>query len=99
MLLLALDPFDKIVHQDVHLFLPLSLSPLSEIIVAQVGTSASVEKCEEDGQAQQAEGLHFTLTETHRWPRGLLNFPQPVKDLSGKVQSCTYLNEFCLIDI
>ena len=58
MLLLALDPLEKIVHQDVQLFLTRGLSPLPEIIVAQEGTSGGVEKCEEDSQSQQAEGLH-----------------------------------------
>ena len=58
MLLLALDPFDKIIHQDVQLFLTLGLSPLPEIIVGQEGTSAGGEKCEEDSQSQQAESLH-----------------------------------------
>ena len=66
MLLLALDPFDKIIHQDVHLNLTLGLSPLLEvIIVSQERTSACVEKCEEDSQSQQTDSLHSNYLKYH----------------------------------
>ena len=65
MLLLALDPLDKIIHQDVQLGLTLGLSPLTEVIfVCQERTSAGVEKCEENSQTQQAECLHSNISIT-----------------------------------
>ena len=67
MLLLALDPFDKVINQNIQRFVNLNLFPLPEIIFSQEGTSAGVEKCEEDGKSQQTEGLHSDICKKAKW--------------------------------
>ena len=80
--MLALDPLDKIINQNIQRFLVGSLSPLAEIIVSQEGTSGGVEECQEDGQCQQAQGLHSDIckairTETSRNIRLALQIDTP----------------------
>ena len=58
MILLALDPLDKIVHQNIQLLPSLGLAPLPEILLSHEGTSAGADKCEENSQSKHQDGLH-----------------------------------------